>query len=50
MPPDDVVGFAARVADLLDADNHIQLPPEYYLDQQVQSTLNVYYRLLGQCV
>ena len=50
VPPDDVVGFAARVADLLDADNHIQLPPEYYLDQQVQSTLNVYYRLLGQCV
>lgn len=47
--PDDVVGFAARVADLLDADNHISLPPEYYLDQQVQSTLNVYYHLLGNC-
>lgn len=47
--PDDVVAFAARVADLLDADNHISLPPEYYLEQQVQSTLNVYYRLLGNC-
>ena len=44
---DDVVAFAARVADLLEADNQISLPPEYYLDHQVASTLNVYEQLLG---
>ncbi|WP_372865719.1 glycosyltransferase family 4 protein [Spongiibacter sp.] len=47
VPADDVVAFAARVADLLEADNQISLPPEYYLDHQVSSTLSVYYRLLG---
>lgn len=47
VPADDVVAFAARVADLLDADNQISLPPEYYLDHQVGSTLKVYRQLLG---
>lgn len=47
VPADDVVAFAARVADLLEADNQISLPPEYYLDHQVASTLNVYEQLLG---
>lgn len=47
VPADDVVAFAARVADLLDADNQISLPPEYYLDHQVGSTLRVYRQLLG---
>ncbi|QQD17489.1 glycosyltransferase family 4 protein [Spongiibacter nanhainus] len=46
VPPDDVVAFAARVADILDADNHLRLPEAYYLDSQVQSTLEVYQRLL----
>ncbi len=46
--PDDVVSFAARVADLLEADNDIALPAEYFLESQVASTLGVYYRLLDQ--
>ncbi|MBD2859375.1 glycosyltransferase family 4 protein [Spongiibacter sp. KMU-158] len=50
VPADDVVSFAARIADLLVADNQINLPKEYFLDSQVASTLGVYRRLLGQGV
>jgi glycosyltransferase involved in cell wall biosynthesis len=46
--PDDVVGFAARVHDLIDADAIIKLPENYYLSSQLASTLDVYRRLLGR--
>tara|TARA_R110001592_G_scaffold120423_1_gene324603 strand:+ start:3742 stop:4884 length:1143 start_codon:yes stop_codon:yes gene_type:complete len=46
--PDDVVGFAARVHDLIDADAVIKLPENYYLSSQLASTLDVYRRLLGR--
>lgn len=47
VPPDDVVTFAARIADILDADNQLYLPEAYYLQSQVTSTLGVYQRLLA---
>jgi glycosyltransferase involved in cell wall biosynthesis len=46
--PDDVVGFAARVHDLIDADAVIKLPENYYLSSQLASTLDVYRQLLGR--
>lgn len=46
--PDNVVGFAARVHDLIDADAVIKLPENYYLSSQLASTLDVYRRLLGR--
>ena len=44
--PDDVVSFAARVDDLIDADAEIKLPENYYLSSKLAATLGVYQRLL----
>ena len=46
--PDDIVGFAARVADVIDADAVLTLPESYYLSSQLASTLAVYRRLLAE--
>ena len=46
--PDDIVGFAARVADAIDADAVLTLPESYYLSSQLASTLAVYRRLLAE--
>lgn len=46
--PDDIVGFAARVADVIDADAVLSLPESYYLSSQLASTLAVYRRLLAE--
>ncbi|MFQ3200422.1 MAG: glycosyltransferase involved in cell wall biosynthesis [Zhongshania sp.] len=46
--PDDVVGFAVRVHDLIGADAVIKLPESYYLSSQLASTLDVYRRLLDR--
>lgn len=46
--PDDVVSFAARVDDLIDADAEIKLPENYYLSSQLAATLDVYRRLIEQ--
>lgn len=48
VPADDVVTFAARVNDLIDADAEIKLPESYYLSSQLASTLGVYRRLIDQ--
>ncbi|CAA0111674.1 Spore coat protein SA [Zhongshania aliphaticivorans] len=45
---DDVVSFAVRVDDLIDADAEITLPQSYYLSSQLASTLAVYRRLLAE--
>jgi glycosyltransferase involved in cell wall biosynthesis len=47
VPADDVVSFAARVDDLIDAETAIKLPENYYLSSQLANTLAVYRRLLG---
>lgn len=46
--PDDIVGFAARVDQIIDADVEIKLPASYYLESQASSTIDVYRRLLAQ--
>jgi glycosyltransferase involved in cell wall biosynthesis len=48
VPADDVVSFAARVADLIAAENAISLPESYYLASQTASTLAVYEKLLAE--
>ncbi|MGJ8687050.1 MAG: glycosyltransferase, partial [Spongiibacteraceae bacterium] len=48
VPADDVVAFAARVADLIEAENAISLPENYYLASQMASTLAVYAKLLAK--
>jgi len=48
VPADDVVAFAVRVDDLIDADAEIKLPENYYLSSQLASTLGVYRRLIAQ--
>jgi glycosyltransferase involved in cell wall biosynthesis len=46
VPADDVVAFAVRVDDLIDADAEIRLPESYYLSSQLTATLDVYRRLI----
>ncbi|AMO67213.1 MAG: glycosyltransferase involved in cell wall biosynthesis [Zhongshania aliphaticivorans] len=48
VPADDIVAFAVRVDDLIDADAEIKLPESYYLSSQLASTLGVYRRLIAQ--
>ncbi len=46
--PDDIVDFAARVDQIIDADVEITLPRSYYLDSQANSTIGVYRQLLAK--
>ncbi|NKI19147.1 glycosyltransferase family 4 protein [Spongiibacter sp. KMU-166] len=46
--PDDIVDFAARVDQIIDADVEITLPRSYYLDSQASSTIGVYRQLLAK--
>lgn len=46
VPADDIHAFAKRVSDLLHEQHDISLPDEFYLEKQVQGTLDVYRALL----
>lgn len=48
VPPDDISAFARRVADLVDQSFDIQLPDAFYLEHQVNATLQVYRDLLSR--
>lgn len=51
VPADDIDAFAERANQLLDKPpGDIQLPEEFFLNTQVERTLEVYYRLLEQPV
>ncbi len=47
VPPDDIDGFADRVLALLGQPRQIVVRPEFLLEHQVESTLNVYRQLLA---
>lgn len=47
VPPDDISAFARRVAELVDQSFDIQLPDAFYLEHQVNATLQVYRDLLA---
>ncbi|RLU01397.1 glycosyltransferase family 4 protein [Ketobacter sp.] len=48
VPADDIAAFSQRVSELLHEQHSISLPAAFYLEQQVQGTLGVYYRLLEE--
>ena len=45
--PDDIAAFAQRVSDVLHAHYRITLPRDFYLQSQVDATLQVYRQLLA---
>lgn len=45
--PDDITAFAKRVAELAGQSFEIHLPDEFYLEHQVEATLQVYQELLA---
>jgi len=48
VPADDIDAFAHRVSALLHEQHEITLPREFYLQSQVEGTLDVYRQLLAQ--
>ena len=47
VPPDDIHAFAQRVAELAGKSFDIHLPEAFYLEHQVNATLQVYRELLA---
>ena len=48
VPADNIPAFATRVSELLHEQHNISLPAEFYLERQVQGTLEVYSGLLKE--